>query len=225
MVSREPARWDTTGEADYRWRIQSLRCQERIDQTCQRQSGYRSDCVHPRSGLQAGERVRWAASDKARGIFNSDGARVVCISPAGIEVELANKGRLHLPPGDKMLQHLGLGYTINMHQAQGMTQDHAIGAVHSSEKHLSNAGLFHVMATRAREGFELFTDNVKALTRTIGHNAGDKASVLEIVGEKDLKASLNGPSGCLSEASFRAEPEKHSGPQLQIPEKSIELGP
>ena len=174
--------------------------------------------------LQAGDRIRWTASDKERGIFNSDGARVLAVSDAGVEVELADKSTLLLAPGDRMLERLGLGYAINMHQAQGMTQDFAIGAMHSSEKHLSNARLFHVMATRVREGFELFTNDVAALTGGIARNAGDKASALEVIGEKDLKVPPSAPKQGLSEASFRAEPDKHVGPQLPLPEKSIELG-
>jgi hypothetical protein len=80
------------------------------------------------------------------------------------------------------------------------------------------------MATRVREGFELFTNDVAALTGGIARNAGDKASALEVIGEKDLKVPPSAPKQGLSEASFRAEPDKHVGPQLPLPEKSIELG-
>jgi hypothetical protein len=70
--------------------------------------------------------------------------------------------------------------------------------MHSSEKHLSNARLFHVMATRVREGFELFTNDVAALTGGIARNAGDKASALEVIGEKDLKVPPSAPKQGLS---------------------------
>jgi hypothetical protein len=150
-----------------------------------------------------------------------------------------------LPHGDKMLARMGLAYAINMHQAQGMTTDQGIGVMHSSERHLSNQRLTHVMATRVRDDITIFTNDRDQLLRSIEANPGDKASALEHIGEKAVepRATISGGAReagssarpvdradpfAIDAASLRVEPEKHgSAPNSQlthVPEKTIELG-
>ncbi|MDE8453291.1 hypothetical protein PCJ53_29020, partial [Klebsiella pneumoniae] len=56
-----------------------------------------------------------------------DIARVVSADPSGIKVE-ASDGTLHeLKAGDPMMERISLAYALNMHAAQGITTDTAIG--------------------------------------------------------------------------------------------------
>ena len=195
--------------------------------------------------LHEGERIRWTANDKARGLFNSAEAEVLGISERGVEVRTADGEPLMLEHGDKMLSRLGLAYAINMHQAQGMTTDQGIGVMHSAERQLSSQRLSHVMATRVRDDITIFTNDRDQLLRAIEANPGDKASALEHIGEKAVEpqaaASGAGREAGLSPspvvradpfaidtASLRAIPEKLGSapkPQLtHVPEKTIELG-
>jgi hypothetical protein len=89
--------------------------------------------------LYEGDRIRWTANDKQRGLLNSAEARVVAITREGVEVRTGEGVNMLLPHGDRMLSRLGLAYAINMHQAQGMTADNGIGVMHSAERHLSTS--------------------------------------------------------------------------------------
>ncbi len=180
--------------------------------------------------LHDGDRIRWSANDKDRGLFNSALARVVAIEPDGVRIETARGEILALPRDDPMLERLGLAYAINMHQAQGMTTDRGIGVMHSSERHLSNQRLTYVMATRVRDDIEIVTNDRDALLRTIEGNRGDKTSALEAIGEKQVDQAVRSQSESISRgarvtpSSLRAEPDKHKGIEAPVPEKRLDLG-
>lgn len=183
--------------------------------------------------LHEGDRLRWTANDKDRGLLNSEQARVVGIAGDVISVMTAKGETLALSPGDKMLERLGLAYAINMHQAQGMTTDKGIGVMHSSERNLSTQRLFHVMATRVREAITVFTNDKDQLLRTIEANKGDKSSALETIGEKSraersTKTKAGGhPSASGGDqsqqrrdpADFRRDPSKHVEPEHAAPKE------
>lgn len=140
--------------------------------------------------LYEGDRILWRANDKAREIYNSEQARVLSVTESHVKIENADGKIVELDRADKMLERLGLAYAINMHQAQGMTTDKGIGAVHSSESNLATQRLTYVMLTRVRFDMQIVTNDRDELLRTIGRNPGDKHSALETTGEKQL----GGPS-------------------------------
>jgi ATP-dependent exoDNAse (exonuclease V) alpha subunit len=195
--------------------------------------------------IHEGDRIRWTANDKARGLYNSAEAQILQITRDGVEIRNGDGAQFFLPHGDKMLARMGLAYAINMHQAQGMTTDHGIGVMHSSERHLSNQRLTHVMATRVRDDITIFTNDRDQLLRAIDANPGDKASALEQIGAKAVdppdRFSRTGKATTLSARPvdradpFAIEPASLRGDQTKNdhapkperthgPEKTIELG-
>lgn len=136
--------------------------------------------------LHEGDKIRWTDTDKARNLDNSDHARVLSVSEQGVKIENSKGEVLELQQGDKMLERLGLSYAINMHQAQGMTTDKGIGAMHSAEQNLATQRLTYVMLTRVRFDIEIFTNDKEQVLQTITHNPGDKPSALETIGEKQI---------------------------------------
>ena len=190
--------------------------------------------------LYEGDRVRWTANDKARGLLNSAEAEIVSIGKAGVEVRTSDGATLLLEPGDRMLTRLGLAYAINMHQAQGMTTDRGIGVMHSAERHLSSQRLAHVMATRVRDDLTIFTNDRDHLLRTIGANSGDKASAVEAVSEQQSRKSAQGRredrhQQPVQQDPFAVDPLSMSAgrlqatiapkaPELDVPEIDLELG-
>src|SRR3546814_2370494 len=60
--------------------------------------------------LREGDRIRWTANDKERGLLNAALARVIGIDAAGVTVETADRSRLTLDLGDPMLSRLDLAY-------------------------------------------------------------------------------------------------------------------
>ena len=192
--------------------------------------------------IHEGERIRWTANDKARGLYNSAEAQILAITREGVEVRTSEGVNMLLGHGDRMLSRMGLAYAINMHQAQGMTSDHGIGVMHSSERQLSNQRLTHVMATRVRDDITIFTNDRDQLLRAIEANPGDKTSALEQIGEKAVERSANAAAQAggstkssasadpfaIDPASLRVDPQLHGQapkPQLtHVPEKTIELG-
>src|SRR3546814_5431079 len=89
--------------------------------------------------LREGDRIRWTANDKERGLLNAALARVIGIDAAGVTVETADRSRLTLDLGDPMLSRLDLAYSLNMHMAQGITTDKAITVMSSHERNLSRS--------------------------------------------------------------------------------------
>ncbi|WP_103727491.1 MobF family relaxase [Novosphingobium sp. HII-3] len=136
--------------------------------------------------LHEGDKIRWTDTDKTRNLDNSDQAKVLSVSEHGVKIENSRGEVFELQQGDKMLERLGLSYAINMHQAQGMTTDRGIGAMHSAEQNLATQRLTYVMLTRVRFDIEIFTNDRDQVLQTITHNPGDKPSALETIGEKRI---------------------------------------
>ncbi|MFD1103573.1 MULTISPECIES: MobF family relaxase [Sphingobium] len=136
--------------------------------------------------LREGDRIRWTANDKERGLLNAALARVVGIDAAGVTVEAADKSRHTLNLGDPMLSRLDLAYSLNMHMAQGITTDKAITVMSSQERQLSNQRLFNVGVTRVRDQLTMVVDDRDKLSRQLDLNPGDKTSALETLGRLDI---------------------------------------
>src|SRR3546814_2558614 len=129
--------------------------------------------------LREGDRIRWTANDKERGLLNAALARVIGIDAAGVTVETADRSRLTLDLGDPMLSRLDLAYSLNMHMAQGITTDKAITVMSSHERNLSNQRLFNVGVTRVRDELTMVVDDREKLERQLDMNPGNKTSALE----------------------------------------------
>src|SRR3546814_4503840 len=92
--------------------------------------------------------------------------------------------------GDPMLSRLDLAYSLNMHMAQGITTDRAIGVMSSFERFLSNQRLFNVLVTRVRDGLTMIVDDKEKLARQLDMNPGNKTSSLETVGRLDIDGNM-----------------------------------
>src|SRR3546814_17018903 len=92
--------------------------------------------------------------------------------------------------GDPMLSRLDLAYSLNMHMAQGITTDRAIGVMFSFERFLSNQRLFNVLVTRVRDGLTMIVDDKEKLARKRDMNPGNKNSSLETVGRLDIDGNM-----------------------------------
>ena len=136
--------------------------------------------------LREGDRIRWTANDKPRGLHNAALARVVGVDATGVTVETADKGRLTLGLGDPMLSRLDLAYSLNMHMAQGITTDKAITVMSAHERNLSNQRLFNVGVTRVRDELTMVIDDREKLERQLDMNPGNKTSALETLGRLDV---------------------------------------
>lgn len=136
--------------------------------------------------LREGDRIRWTANDKERGLHNAALARVIGVDADGVKVETADKTLLTLGLGDPMLSRLDLAYSLNMHMAQGITTDKAITVMSSHERNLSNQRLFNVGVTRVREELTMVVDDKEKLERQLDMNPGNKTSSLETLGRLDI---------------------------------------
>lgn len=146
--------------------------------------------------LREGDRIRWTANDKERGLHNAALARILGVDATGVTVETAGCEKLTLAPGDPMLSRLDLAYALNMHMAQGITTDRAITVMSSYERNLSNQRLFNVGVTRVRDDLTLVVDDKEKLTRQLDMNPGNKTSALETVGRIDIdRPGGGGPGG------------------------------
>jgi hypothetical protein len=139
--------------------------------------------------VHEGDKIRWTANDKKRGIHNSALGRVLAIDAKGITIETADKSIVRLNSGDPMLRRLDLAYTLNMHMAQGVTTDKAMIVMGSEERYLANQRLFNVAVTRARDGVTVITDDQFKLARQLDRTPGDKPSALEVIGQLSIDRS------------------------------------
>jgi conjugative relaxase-like TrwC/TraI family protein len=139
--------------------------------------------------VHEGDKIRWTANDKNRGIHNSALGRVLAIDTKGITIEAADNSIVRLNSGDPMLRRLDLAYTLNMHMAQGVTTDKAMIVMGSDERFLANQRLFNVGVTRARDGVSVITDDQARLARQLDRTPGDKLSALEVTGRLGVDRS------------------------------------
>ena len=142
--------------------------------------------------IREGDRIRWTANDKSRGLHNAAIAKIVAIDGSGVTVEMAGQQRLSLGPSDPMLSRLDLAYSLNMHMAQGITTDKAITVMASYEKNLSNQRLFNVGVTRVRDQLTMIVDDKAKLEKQLASNPGNKTSALETVGRLEIDGKSTG---------------------------------
>ena len=138
-----------------------------------------------------GDRIRWTATDKGRGIDNAAMATITAIEGGRVTVELASKETLTLEKGDPMLSRLDLAYSLNAHMAQGVTSEKAIGVMQSFESNLSNQLLTNVVVTRVRDDLIMVVDNQEKLERQLDRNPGNKTSSMESLGLLDIDGSAS----------------------------------
>lgn len=179
--------------------------------------------------LHEGDRIRWTANDKDRGLLNNDIAQVHSLGPDRVEV-LDRTGELHrLSPNDPMLEKLDLAYALTAHAAQGMTADNAILVLREQEKLLNSARSFLVAATRIRHEITIVVDNAKGIESAIARNPGDKTSALDVAtgthreGESEtdfLKRKL-GFEDASPDKSEAARPSPNDA-RIDLPERNIE---
>lgn len=145
--------------------------------------------------LYEGEKIRWTERDKQLGIDKSTFAKILAVSDKGITVELEDKRSMTLLNDDPMLKRLDLGYALNAHMAQGITQKEAIQAISAYQRNLATQRGENVLATRATHDLHVVTDNIKDLQRQLDRTPGNKSSALETVGKVSVDPIQRTPIG------------------------------
>ncbi|MBB4619763.1 MobF family relaxase [Sphingomonas abaci] len=134
--------------------------------------------------LHAGDRIRWTDNDHDRKLSNADMARVEELGGGRLVVSSLVDGTVHeLKVGDRMTERLDLAYAINVHIAQGVTSDHGMLVLRSSERRLLSERSFLVALTRIADKAALIVDDGRAVERGVVRNTGDKTSALETIGQ------------------------------------------
>jgi ATP-dependent exoDNAse (exonuclease V) alpha subunit len=144
--------------------------------------------------LHTGDRIRWTDNDHDRKLSNADMARVEELSSGRLVVSSLVDGTVHeLKVGDRMTERLDLAYAINVHIAQGVTSDHGMLALRSSERRLLSERSFLVALTRIADKVALIVDDGRAVERGVARNAGDKTSALETIGQTGTGTTIRMP--------------------------------
>lgn len=151
-------------------------------------------------------------------------------------VELADRRQLVLPAGDPMLRRLDLGYALNAHMAQGMTNPRTIEVISSTQRNLATQRTQNVLNTRATDDMRVVTNDVEALKFQLDRTPGNKTSALEAVGWLEVDPKPANPIETRQLPELRMSPELKAkldavlGPvtelavrQLPVPEKSLGL--
>lgn len=186
--------------------------------------------------LHDGETILWREKDGARDIAKSTYATVLSATKDAVTVELADKRQLTLPSGDPMLRRLDLGYALNAHMAQGMTQAQAIEVISSAQRNLATQRTQNVLNTRATDDMRVVTNDLEALKFQLDRTPGNKTSALEVVGKLEVDGRPANPIEPRQLPDLRMSPELKAkldavlGPvpepalrQLPVPEKSLGL--
>ncbi len=135
--------------------------------------------------IRAGDRIRWTANDKARGLVNGGEAMVREIGSRRVRFDPGDGKALSLPRDDVQLRHIDHAWSSTVHAAQGMTRDAAIAVLDTGHGELSGQAALYVEASRARDRFVLVTDNQETLAEALEENDGSGMTAREAVGEDD----------------------------------------
>lgn len=161
--------------------------------------------------LHAGDRIRWTDTDRERGLNNADLARVEDVDKGRLVILSLADGTVHtLKAGDRMTERLDLAYAINVHVAQGVTAEHGIVALRSSERKQLSERSFLVALTRIADKVALIVDDGRKVELGVARNAGDKASALDIVRREERMTQA-------------PEPMPNRVPSRPVPERQLEL--
>ncbi|RYY13090.1 MAG: hypothetical protein EON55_10995 [Alphaproteobacteria bacterium] len=121
-------------------------------------------------------------------------ARVEEVGAGRLVVSSLVDGTVHeLKAGDRMAERLDLAYAINVHIAQGVTTDHGMLALRSSERRLLSERSFLVALTRIADKVALIVDDGRAVERGVSRNAGNKTSALETIGKAGTGTMIRMP--------------------------------
>lgn len=131
-----------------------------------------------RLALHSGDPIRWTTNDHARGLANSDVAKVESVGKHGITVSTKDGETIDLKHDDPMLERLDLAYAVNI--AQGMTAKDGIMVLSESERMLNSTRSSLVAATRFTGDAILIVDDAHKIERDVARNPGDKTSAIEI---------------------------------------------
>ena len=135
--------------------------------------------------IRAGDRIRWTANDKRRGLVNGGESVVDRIDSRRVRFDLGNGETLPLPRDDVHLRHIDHAWSSTVHAAQGMTRDAAIAVLDTGHGELGGQAALYVEASRARDRFVLVTDNRETLADALEENDGAGMTAREAVGEDD----------------------------------------
>ena len=135
--------------------------------------------------IRAGDRIRWTANDKERGLVNGGEAVVSRIDSRRVRFDLGNGETLSLLRDDVQLRHIDHAWSSTVHAAQGMTRDAAIAVLDTGHGELGGQAALYVEASRARDRFVLVTDNRETLAEALEENEGSGMTAREAVGEDD----------------------------------------
>lgn len=180
--------------------------------------------IHEEKPLRVieGDKLRLGENDRKRGLANSDIVKVLGVGKDGITIENAAGVTVTLAAGDPQLRKLDLGYALNAHMAQGVTNRETIAVVDPAERNLATVRLTLVEATRPQEKLTVITTDRDRLMAQLERTPGDKTSALEMLGR------LPAPTGEKSNLG-RGAPEQAKIPETPIaprkpPERKIEIG-
>ncbi|KAK0349161.1 hypothetical protein LTR94_034256, partial [Friedmanniomyces endolithicus] len=95
-------------------------------------------------------------------------ARVEEVGRGKLVVSSLIDGTVHeIASGDRMAERLDLAYAINVHVAQGVTTEHGIVAMRSSERKLLTERSFLVALTRVADKVALVVDDGQKVERHV----------------------------------------------------------
>ncbi|MEZ5696329.1 MAG: MobF family relaxase [Sphingomonadaceae bacterium] len=133
--------------------------------------------------IQEGDRLMVTGKIERRGVVNGDRFTLEAIKGSSLEL-LGRDGRRHvLEAGDPMRERLDQAAALNMHRVQGQTFENAIAAMSAQDTRLNARDLAYVLASRARDGFTLYVDDVAKLAQQIERNDGRSPHALDLLGE------------------------------------------
>ncbi len=95
-----------------------------------------------------------------------------------------------------MAERLDLAYAINVLVAQGVTTEHGIVAMRSSERKLLTERSFLVALTRVADKVALVVDDGRKVERHVTRNTGDKTSALDVVERDHITDAIRLPDAC-----------------------------
>lgn len=144
--------------------------------------------------LHKGDRIRFGSTDKDRGIWTAQQARVVDFDKNSVTLDIGAGNQIKLALGDPMLRRIDLAYSQNVHMLQGKTDTHAIAMLDSRNTKLVTQRALLVAATRVRESLIPVMDDKDRYLRIVKENTGDKTSALEVIGEVPGRDSSKSPA-------------------------------
>ena len=150
--------------------------------------------------LQKGDSVKLNRNFNDMKLQNGQHFQVLNVGEKKVSLGVIGKDgsteKISLDKTHSLLKHMDYAYAITTHGAQGKSIKHVVTVLEADHPSLTNAKMFYVQISRAKDSIYLITDDKEKLAQTLSMHTGERVTALKGIGfqfDKNIADIMNVP--------------------------------